>query len=292
MRLIILLQHPGAGPFAPAASQFGEKAGRARGAVVLGVGGAGPGRNAPASTGGAEPIRTAGQNEADRLALLSEAFKGAPLDEHRDVVRRLLTHPDSERILCGLVRSFFSGVTFDVDEAAAAARRERTITPSLKSTSPGAAGDEPTEDGGEDEGPANARSGKRKRRRRRNGRAETATSGAGSAAAEESSAAEESPAPEDEEPALEAVLDEPPPVPEDMTTLYFNVGKRDGLEPRDLATLLVNTCGLGAEDIGRVRVKDRHTFVGVPTERADAVISSLQGQSIKNRALQVERARS
>jgi len=230
------------------------------------------------------------RKEADRLALLSEAFKGAPLDEHRDVVRRLLTHPDSERILCGLVRSFFSGVTFDVDEAAAAARRERTVAPTMKSTSPGAAGDEPTEDGGEDEGAASAPSGKRKRRRRRNGRAETA--GAGPTAAEESSAVEESPPPEDEEPPLEAVLDEPPPVPEDMTTLYFNVGKRDGLEPRDLATLLVNTCGLGAEDIGRVRVKDRHTFVGVPTERADAVISSLQGQSIKNRALQVERARS
>jgi hypothetical protein len=40
-----------------------------------------------------------------------------------------------------------------------------------------------------------------------------------------------------------------------------------------------------------VRVKERHTFVGVPTERVDFVISSLAGHTIKNRALHVERAR-
>ncbi len=230
------------------------------------------------------------RKEADRLALLAEAFKGAPLDEHREVVRRLLTHPDAERILCGLVRSFFSGVTFDVDEAAAAARRERAPTPVPKDAS--VAADDHGEDEGDDEGTAGAASGKRKRRRRRGGRAEASASPAGPVTADAGAVAEEPPPPADEEPVSEALLDEPPPMPDDMTTLYFNVGKRDGLEPRDLASLLVNTCGLGAEDIGRVRVKDRHTFVGVPTEHADAVISSLTGQSIKNRALQVERARS
>jgi ATP-dependent RNA helicase DeaD len=199
----------------------------------------------------------------------------------------LLTHADSERILCGLVRSFFSGVTFDVDEAAAAARRERTLPPEPKSAS--SADDAADEDDeSDDEGSASGPAGKRKRRRRR-GRSET-SSGSSAAAP---LAVEDSPAPVASDDALtDGLLEDAPPVLEDMTTLYFNVGKRDGLEPRDLATLLVDTCGLGAEDIGRVRVKDRHTFVGVPTERADAVISSLQGQSIKNRALQVERARS
>src|SRR5690606_10597255 len=77
----------------------------------------------------------------------------------------------------------------------------------------------------------------------------------------------------------------------DMTTLYLNVGKRDGLEANDLTALLASACELGSDDIGRVRVKDRHPFVGVPTERVDFVISSLAGHTIKNRALHVERAR-
>jgi ATP-dependent RNA helicase DeaD len=226
------------------------------------------------------------RQEADRLSLLTEAFKSAPLDENRDVVRRLLTHPDSERILSGLVRSFFSGVTFDVDEAAAAARRERTITPVPKA----AGADEAFDEEGEEDAPSAGAPGKRKRRRRK-GRSDGSAGEPANLTVTSAAADDAPPHMEDDEPISEGLLDEPPPVLEDMTTLYFNVGKRDGLEPRDLATLLVNTCGLGAEDIGRVRVKDRHTFVGVPTERADAVISSLQGQSIKNRALQVERAR-
>ena len=85
--------------------------------------------------------------------------------------------------------------------------------------------------------------------------------------------------------------EEPPPELENRITLYFNVGKRDGLEAKDLATLLTTTCELGSEDIGRVRVKERHTFVGVPSERADAIITSLEGQLIRSRSLHVERAR-
>src|SRR5690348_18115377 len=50
---------------------------------------------------------------------------------------RLLTHPDAERLLSGLVRSFFEGTTGDVDELAAAARRERppavVLTPAARS---------------------------------------------------------------------------------------------------------------------------------------------------------------
>jgi len=77
-----------------------------------------------------------------------------------------------------------------------------------------------------------------------------------------------------------------------MVTLYFNVGKRDGLEAKDLAELLTSACELGNEDIGRVRVKERHTFVGVPTERADSIIAVLEGQLVRSRALHVERAKS
>ena len=60
--------------------------------------------------------------ETDRLSLLTEAFKNAPLDEHREVVRRLLTHADVERVLCGLVRSFFAGMSGDVMTSAGGRR--------------------------------------------------------------------------------------------------------------------------------------------------------------------------
>ena len=64
-----------------------------------------------------------------------------------------------------------------------------------------------------------------------------------------------------------------------------------GSSPRTFPRLLNASCGLGTDDIGRVRVRERHTFVGVPTERVDGVIAALAGQNLRNRALQVERAR-
>ena len=247
--------------------------------------------------------------ETDRMSLLLEAFKDSPLDEHLELVRRLQTHPEAERVLSGLVRSFFSTLSGDLDESAAAARRERNdvIAPAIE-PSPGASMPETRL-----EPEAQAAQGTRKRRRRGRGR-----EGQESRLDQDSS--------EDDEPAAAAApalveepiqvvrassaasvpLREAPPriapvelgeIPEarpelpDMTTLYLNVGKRDGLEAQDLTALLSSSCELGSEDIGRVRVKDRHTFVGVPTERVDSVISSLAGQTIKNRELHVERAR-
>src|SRR5690606_22497807 len=83
MRLIILLQHPGAGPLAPPARQFGEKTGGAGGAVVLGIDGAGPGRYPPAAPGRAEPVQPARQDQADGLALFRREVEAAGLGQGR-----------------------------------------------------------------------------------------------------------------------------------------------------------------------------------------------------------------
>jgi ATP-dependent RNA helicase DeaD len=249
------------------------------------------------------------RQEADRLALLTEAFKNGPLDEHRETVRRLLTHPDSERVLTGLVRSFFSSVTFDLDEAAAAARRERPATPSpalAHSTSAERADQSDLEEASDSDTVVDTGEGGRRRKRRRRGGREGQAEASVDAAPDARAHSDEPrtpparPEPSYDEPlelgaghtVHDALPEEPPPELENIVTLYFNVGKRDGLEAKDLAELLTGACGLGSEDIGRVRVKERHTFVGVPTERADAIIAALEGQLVQNRAVHVERARS
>jgi ATP-dependent RNA helicase DeaD len=235
------------------------------------------------------------RQETDRLELLTEAFKNGPLDEHRETVRRLLTHPDSERVLTGLVRSFFSSVTFDLDEAAAAARRERpaALAPAPLASSHGGRDDAAQAEEASDSdtvvetAPGEGRS-RRKRRRRGGPREDQLETSADASPLE---VLEPEPALIEEPIANDTLPEEPPPELENIVTLYFNVGKRDGLEAKDLASLLTSACELGHEDIGRVRVKERHTFVGVPTERADAIIATLEGQLIQNRALHVERAR-
>ncbi len=67
--------------------------------------------------------------EADRIALLEEAFPGEPEAMDRAVARRLLTHPEAERLLGGLLAAFFGRFGEDVDDQAAARRRGKAPEP-------------------------------------------------------------------------------------------------------------------------------------------------------------------
>ncbi len=210
------------------------------------------------------------RHETDQLDLLTQAFKTTPMGDERDLVRRLLTHPDAERVLTGLVRTFFS-----VPEVPP--ERPRVLETY----------DEP-EPAEEVEASEASDAPEKRRKRRKRTRGEASSSPAvGSDETESQALTADSidPAPQ----AIEDLVVSPDL--ENMTTLYLNVGRRDGLEPADVSSLLNQSCGLEGDDIGRVRVRERHTFVGVPSERVDGVIAALAGQSLRNRELQVARAR-
>jgi hypothetical protein len=73
--------------------------------------------------------------------------------------------------------------------------------------------------------------------------------------------------------------------------LYLNLGKRDGVRVGEVARLLRENCELSRNEIGRIRVRDRYTFVDVPEERLDTIISTLSGQVVHDKALAPERAK-
>jgi ATP-dependent RNA helicase DeaD len=76
-----------------------------------------------------------------------------------------------------------------------------------------------------------------------------------------------------------------------MATLYLNVGRREGARPGEISRFLRETAGLEREQIGRIRIRDKHTFVGVPVERIDAVLDALTGRTFLDRPIVAERAR-
>ncbi|MCZ7678984.1 MAG: DEAD/DEAH box helicase [Sandaracinaceae bacterium] len=203
------------------------------------------------------------RQETDRIALLSAAFPDQPGELDRAVARRLLTHPDAERLLAGLMRAFF-GVAQDVDESAAAARRDRRArpAPAPRPEPRSEARPEPRSEPRSEPAPQPER-----------------------VAAAPSRAAEE--AREDDE--RERVDDEEGD--EDAVFLYVNVGRRDGVRPGEIIRLLAEECSLDKSEVGRIRIRDRHTFVGVPREKADSIVTQLQGKSALDKELVVERAR-
>jgi ATP-dependent RNA helicase DeaD len=76
-----------------------------------------------------------------------------------------------------------------------------------------------------------------------------------------------------------------------MVRLYVNIGRRERATPEEIRALLAERLGTDVDRLGQVHVRSTHTYIRVPEDLVERVIESAQGQSYKNRALVVERAR-
>lgn len=81
-----------------------------------------------------------------------------------------------------------------------------------------------------------------------------------------------------------------PPEGSPTATLYVNVGRRDELKASELGRLLRDRAGLKRREIGRIRVRDEHSLVDVPQERAKDVIDSMAGATLRDRELEIDLA--
>lgn len=77
----------------------------------------------------------------------------------------------------------------------------------------------------------------------------------------------------------------------DFAQIFINVGRRDGARPSDFQKVLVEAAGLAPADTGRIRVRDRNTFVSVRKESLDRVVAALVGQVIAGRSVLAEPAK-
>ena len=73
--------------------------------------------------------------------------------------------------------------------------------------------------------------------------------------------------------------------------LFLNVGRRDGLRPGDVHDLLVKLAQIDEGAHGRIRMRDRITFVSVRPELLEQAITALGGQVVAGRTLVAERAK-
>lgn len=75
------------------------------------------------------------------------------------------------------------------------------------------------------------------------------------------------------------------------TTLYVNIGRKDEARPSDVQELVLRESGLAEHEIGKVRLRDRHSFVEVPPEKAELVIQALSSARWQGREVVAEVAR-
>jgi ATP-dependent RNA helicase DeaD len=96
-----------------------------------------------------------------------------------------------------------------------------------------------------------------------------------------------------------AVLDMAAPSPEaggishwdgPVDEAFVNVGRDDGVRTSDLHQAL-STAGVSQDDTAYVRIRQRHTFIGVRQGLLDRVVSGLNGQKIAQRLVEAQPAR-
>jgi ATP-dependent RNA helicase DeaD len=87
---------------------------------------------------------------------------------------------------------------------------------------------------------------------------------------------------------------EPKPSGGAMVRVFVNVGSRDNVRPGDLVGAITNQTGITSADIGKIDVRESHSFVEVASTAAPSVVEKLTGTSIRGRRavarVDVERA--
>ena len=73
----------------------------------------------------------------------------------------------------------------------------------------------------------------------------------------------------------------PEPTQPHFQTLYIGKGRRDKLSKTDIVGFLCKKGGLKGDEIGRIDVRDRYTYVAVARTKAKQVVQRTQGEKIK-----------
>ena len=71
-----------------------------------------------------------------------------------------------------------------------------------------------------------------------------------------------------------------------MTSLFVNLGERDGVRPQELVGAVTSTAGIPGSQVGKVEVRDTHSMVEVATSVAELVAEKLTGSVVRGRRVQ------
>jgi len=73
--------------------------------------------------------------------------------------------------------------------------------------------------------------------------------------------------------------------------LFVTIGKKDGVLPKDIFKTLVEKAEIKGEDIGRINIHDKFTFVEVKEDAAEKVITALDSIVVKGKSAKIMHAK-
>jgi ATP-dependent RNA helicase DeaD len=81
------------------------------------------------------------------------------------------------------------------------------------------------------------------------------------------------------------------PSDQPSAVLYLDIGRRDGARVSEIARLMREVGELRRSEVGRIRIRDRHTFVEVPADKVEGLLAKLKGHALLDKTLSPERAK-
>ncbi len=81
------------------------------------------------------------------------------------------------------------------------------------------------------------------------------------------------------------------PPPKTWVRLFMAVGEKDGVGPGDLLGAIAGEAGVEGSQVGKIEIRETFSLVEVNPAQADKIIRSLNGTSIRGRAVRVDHDR-
>ena len=76
--------------------------------------------------------------------------------------------------------------------------------------------------------------------------------------------------------------------PPGQTKLFVNIGSEAGVLPIDVVNSIAGETGLPGKVVGKIDVRERHLFVDVAEEHANAIIAKLNRAEIKGQQVKIK----
>jgi len=81
------------------------------------------------------------------------------------------------------------------------------------------------------------------------------------------------------------------PTNKDVISLFVSMGKRHHLRPQDLKQHISERSGVALESLGRVHLLENYSFIEVPTDMAQRIITAMAGFEMNGRPLEIKPAK-
>jgi ATP-dependent RNA helicase DeaD len=78
---------------------------------------------------------------------------------------------------------------------------------------------------------------------------------------------------------------------ENSVRLFFTIGRMDKINPKDLLEFLKETAHVNAAEIGDIDILDKFTFINVPEEFVNSILSKSAGKKLHGRKVNIEVAK-